>query len=188
MPGPLIIAGKIAIKDGKPLIDDDVSCCCPVDCGCDCVEFTCCNVVETFVLGAAPTCSVANGDGDAEVEARWQWDGCRFTWEVRTVLSQQAISMSGDFTYPANSGCDAPVGAWSAGTFGNDKEFAPMPNIPARQCLTDAATVTIAKTANGYSFTVAGVSVDPDWDGSTPGFGPCDDACDLLEGTWVVEC
>jgi len=184
------VGGNLARRGDNLLAGGDSGCCCGIDCGCGCEEFECCNPVVRYQLGAPPTCAVADpGTGEAYVEARWVWNGCNFSWEVRTQFTQLGSnSLFGNFTYPADSGCDAPVGVWAAGTDGNDKEFQEWVDAPSRQCQNSAATVTIAKTAEGYSFTVAGIVVDVDWDGTNPLFGPCDDACDLLNGTWVVEC
>jgi hypothetical protein len=194
MASPLIIDGAIAIRDGSVVITDDPSgCpCCGIDCGCGCDEFACCNPTEAFMLGAPPDCAVADaGTGEAKVTVFWRWVGCNFEWSILIVLTQAGGggSINGNFTYPAASGCDAPVGAWTAGTAGNDGEFQATTDAPNRQCNINGATVTIAKTAGGYSFTVTGVTVDTDWDPAPAPFSvDCTDACDLLNGTWVVEC
>lgn len=174
MPSLFAIDGVLLAKGNQLAYADDAPCCCPEDCGCGCVDFVCCNPSVTYTVTHDPDCST--GTDPPTVSAQWSWVGCAFAFNI----SGPYTAFEGNFTYPPASGCNAPVGVWSAGTIGNDREFNTPPDIAARRCIINAATLTIAKTAGGYSFTIAGVVVDPDWD--------CADACSQINGMWLVEC
>lgn len=179
--GLLISDSKLKFRNGKPLIDDDLSCCCSPCC---CVgSLPCCDATEIFSTADFG----ANCTGDDRVIVNWLWQSvfestdCIFSWAI-TLPGLTNSNLFASVRYPNDPACIAPAGNWVAGdgvTHGQF-DYGPTQPLPQNTCDLRNATVTINKTATGYLFTVAGVVTH------TGGQPDCD--CTQLNGSYWVEC
>jgi len=179
--GLLISGGKLKFRNGKPLIDNDLSCCCSPCC---CVgSLPCCSATETFnTVDFGTNCA-----SDDRVIIDWQWqsvvgsDDCIFTWNI-TMPGLTNSNFSASVQYANGPACSSPAGNWTAGsgTTHGEFDYGPAQPLPANTCDLSSATVTITKTSTGYLFTVAGVITH------TGGLPDCD--CTQMNGSYWVEC
>lgn len=174
--GALIRDGHLVVKNGKPVIGTDFSCCCGACCCRG--SLACCDALDIFPSGM--NC----GGASHSIQVRWQWQVngafCRFVWDI-TDLSLVGYNGANGYADYLEPNCDAVNGAWVFDEFligEHGKFFGTNTMQPFARCNWEGATVTITKVAGGYQFDVAGVT-------SIPGWG-CN--CDGVNGTYVVEC
>lgn len=174
MAGLLFKDGKPAFLGGKPLIGDNVDCCCGVCCCAG--ALSCCQADAVFTPGM--NCGGANH----QIQVRWQWQVngafCRFSWDIIdfAVTGFNGANGWADYLDPS---CTAPAGVWTFDPFNLGDHGAydgTNTGQPLARCTYDLATVTISKVADGYQFSVAGVQ----------GALGCD--CSDMNGVFLVEC
>lgn len=174
----LIKEGTTLWRRGNVLLRHPDDCCCG-KCCCN-GPLDCCTGYHRSVTGM----QCVNGGSFYSIEVRWQWNFavggfCQFRWDINYLffgIFAGGISHRYNYTEPS---CAEPAGTYVKGGQFQLYEF-DFTLQPNNYCDFSNATVKVAKSGNGYWFTLQGTE-------NHPTNGLCDD-CQALDGSYYADC